>query len=505
MKAKQSQSMPREQFRTEGFTQHHFSVKSGAGFSLVEIILSASIFALVVMAFVGVFLYGQEATVLAGQRASASLLAEEGLEALRNIRDAGFTNLVDGTHGLAISGSQWQLAGSADINGVFTRQVAISSIDSRRKQVTATITWQQNLQRSGLVSAVTRFTNWMALGIGNWAFPSLASSFNLTPANSGIAGANSVSIAFANNLVYLGRANSAGREFYIFDVSDPASPQLLGQRDLNGTPNDIVVAGNYAYIASTDDLQELQIVDISDPATVGLAGKLTSVNLTAANSGNAAADARALSLSGNYLLMVRGGGDEFLVFDLTNPSAPGNPVGRTPTLTGTPADVTASGGYAYVASSDNAAELQIVDITDKTAPSRVQVFNLTSGSANTDALSAGFAGNHVFVGRASSGAPEFYAINVANPMSPLLSDTQEIGNDVMAISMDQNTAYAFLATADTGNDFKIVDASVPTNISLLGQLNLANGSLDIVYDTTLDRAFIASSADAEELQIVRPQ
>ena len=73
------------------------------GFSLVEVILSSAVFALLVTALVGAYLYGQESTALAGNRARAVMLAEEGLEATRNIRDGGFNDLGVGIHGLGRS------------------------------------------------------------------------------------------------------------------------------------------------------------------------------------------------------------------------------------------------------------------------------------------------------------------------------------------------------------------------------------------------------------------
>lgn len=134
--------------------------KINKGFSLVEAILASSVFALIVSALVGAWLYGQESTVLAGNRVQAVFFAEEGLEAVKNIRDADFEELVDGTHGLMVSGYQWILSGSSDTNGIFTRQIEIFSVDDDRKEIVSTITWQQNSQRSGSVSAVTYLTNW---------------------------------------------------------------------------------------------------------------------------------------------------------------------------------------------------------------------------------------------------------------------------------------------------------------------------------------------------------
>ncbi len=130
------------------------------GFSLVEVILSSAVFVLLVTALVGAYLYGQEATALAGNRARANMLAEEGLEAVRNIRDENFSNLIDGTYGLSTSGNQWNLSGLQDTSDIFTRSVSISSADANRKNIVSTVTWQQNPQRTGTVSLASHLTFW---------------------------------------------------------------------------------------------------------------------------------------------------------------------------------------------------------------------------------------------------------------------------------------------------------------------------------------------------------
>ena len=111
------------------------------GFFSVEALLAVAIFALLVTALVGAYLYGQESTVFSGNHARATMLAEEGLEAVRNIRDENFFNLTDGTHGLTISGNQWILSGSSDASGIFTRQISISSIDAERRQISSSVSW----------------------------------------------------------------------------------------------------------------------------------------------------------------------------------------------------------------------------------------------------------------------------------------------------------------------------------------------------------------------------
>lgn len=139
------------------------STTSQAGFSLVEVILSNALFVLLVTALAGAYLYGQEATALAGNRARAVMIAEEGLEAVRNIRDPAYTNLTDGAYGLVVdSNNEWSLSGSSDVTDIFKRQVVISTIDPTRKAVKVSVSWQQNPQRSGSVSLETRLTDWIA-------------------------------------------------------------------------------------------------------------------------------------------------------------------------------------------------------------------------------------------------------------------------------------------------------------------------------------------------------
>lgn len=137
-------------------------IKQPRGFSLVEVILATSVFLLLASVLVGSYLYGLESTMLAGNRVRAVLLAEEGLEAVRNIRDDNFANISNGTHGLVISGNQWTLSGLSDTNGIFTRSLTIIDAGSARKSVSCTVSWQQNSSRSGSVTLTTLMTNWLS-------------------------------------------------------------------------------------------------------------------------------------------------------------------------------------------------------------------------------------------------------------------------------------------------------------------------------------------------------
>jgi Tfp pilus assembly protein PilV len=133
------------------------------GFLLIEIILASSVFILFLTAFAGVFYYGLQSSSLAGDRGRAVMLAEEGQEAVRSIRNANFSNLVDGTYGLTYSNNTWSFSGAQDVSGIFTRQVVVTSAGTNRKNVTVTVTWQQTPGRTGSVSSGARYTNWKTI------------------------------------------------------------------------------------------------------------------------------------------------------------------------------------------------------------------------------------------------------------------------------------------------------------------------------------------------------
>ena len=132
-----------------------------AGFSPVEVLLAATLFGFMATALIGAIIYGQQSTASAGERSRAAFLAEEGIEAARNIRDSGFSAVTDGTFGIAQTSNQWALSGTLDTSGIFTRQLNISSNGSDRKNITSTVSWPA-MGGTSQVSTSSLLTNWMA-------------------------------------------------------------------------------------------------------------------------------------------------------------------------------------------------------------------------------------------------------------------------------------------------------------------------------------------------------
>lgn len=448
----------------------------------MEVLLASAVFVMLVTVLTGAYLYGQEATALAGNRSRALMLADEGLEATRNLGDGGFNDLAVGTHGLTITSNTWGFSGTQDINDIFTRQIDIANIDSNRKTITSTVTWQQTPSRTGSVQLITRLTNWLRT-VSNWALPSQEASLDFSGTEDGL------KIQVQGNYAYIVR-NDGTPDFLVVDVSNPASPSLVGSLNLTGAPTNLFVLGNYAYVASSDDSQELQIVDISTPASPSVVGTFNAAGT---------ADAKGVFVVGTTVYLVRdtSSSDEFYIINAATPSAPTS-VGSL-NLGAAGYEVWVSGTKAYVASGVNNQELQVVDITTPAIPAIVGSYD---ASGNTDAITISGLGSTVFLGHGSN----IYLIDVSTPTSPgLISTFAGAGtvNDI-ALNFGSSNTYVYFVTANSNKEFELFDISTPATPVSVGGLNLTafNG---IAYDPVHDRALLVGPDDAAELTIIKPQ
>mgnify|MGYP000908912370 CR=1 FL=1 len=132
------------------------------GFLLVDALLASSILAMVLGTLAGVLLYGQASVRASGNRSEAALLAEEGINVARFLRDEGGLNaLPEGTYGIARrDGEPWRLVSEPDAFGPFTRRLTVTVVDAARTDVTCAVSWQSETWAGGTVSVRTRLTGW---------------------------------------------------------------------------------------------------------------------------------------------------------------------------------------------------------------------------------------------------------------------------------------------------------------------------------------------------------
>jgi len=133
----------------------------------------------------------------------------------------------------------------------------------------------------------------------------------------------------AGNYAYL--VGSGG--LWVFNVSNPAQPTQVGYSA--GSIYRVYVAGNYAYVVGS----EFRVVDVSNPASPVVVGTYT---LQEGGQG--------VYVSGNYAYVATCNSG-LLVLDVSNPANP-TKVGEYNTL-GCAKDVRVAGNYIYLADSDN--------------------------------------------------------------------------------------------------------------------------------------------------------
>jgi Tfp pilus assembly protein PilV len=138
------------------------SLKEQGGFSVVEVLLAATVFGFLVTGLIGALVYGRSGTASAGDRHRAVMLADECIDATRNIGNITYSNLTDGTHGLGQSGGAWAFSGSSDTESVYTRQVSISAAGTDSKDINCTVSWPQPGGTTSTVTLTSRITNWLA-------------------------------------------------------------------------------------------------------------------------------------------------------------------------------------------------------------------------------------------------------------------------------------------------------------------------------------------------------
>lgn len=457
-------------------------VAQNKGFTLLEVMLAVAILAMLVIGFAGAWVYGQDALVSSGNRMRALLLAEEGLDALRNIRDQSYANILVGTHGLSTTSNQWTLTGSSDVNGIFTRSVAVGAVDANRRMATATVTWKQNAVRSGSVSLTTQLTNWLRTG---WNL--IVRTFVLNFAGT----TNFLRVQVLGNYAYVIR-DGAGTDLLIFNVATPDAPVLAGQLSTSGTATGLFVLGNYAYISTTANASELVIVNVSNPATPAVVGTFNDAGT---------ADAVAVTVKGSVAYLLLASENEFVSVNVSNPALPAL-LGAT-NLTGVPTDITVQSSSAFVSSTDNAAEVQTVSIADPSFPFVSSTLNLTG---NQDSLSITSSGTTVVVGRAGN------ALYVASssPAGVLTTlGSVAFTGDVNNLDMAPGGSLVFAATSLNSGEFTIFSIATPSAPTVLSQFNNTGGTSGslrgVSYRASPERAYLVGDADAAEMMIYAPQ
>lgn len=126
--------------------------KPDKGFTLIETLIALLIFSLSVVAVMIVMGNGVSSTIYAKQKMTAELLAQEGIEYVRNERD---TSVLFSTGGAQEGWDNFinSFTGNYPITDPnltgYTRQVTLTSVGRDQVRISSTVTWSQaGLQKS---------------------------------------------------------------------------------------------------------------------------------------------------------------------------------------------------------------------------------------------------------------------------------------------------------------------------------------------------------------------
>lgn len=151
-----------------------FNFRNQKGLSLIELMVAMAFFVLVVSGVIFLVLDAYSANRQGAERTRATLIAQEGLEAARSIKDRGWKYLTTGVYGVNDVNGFWDFGAGQDSIDQFTRQVKVENVsrqngeivasggtvDFDTKKVTSEVDWNFTPLRPSHVSLETYFTNW---------------------------------------------------------------------------------------------------------------------------------------------------------------------------------------------------------------------------------------------------------------------------------------------------------------------------------------------------------
>src|SRR3989344_1590517 len=147
------------------------------GFSIIEVILAVFMFAIIAVTGITTILHSYSVNRLGEEETFATLYAGEGMEAVRSIKNQGWSNLSAGTLKLRRSNGFWEFNGpgsDTDPSGRFTRSMLVSTVnrdvngnivssggttDPDTKKVTAEVNWNFSDVRARSITLSNYVTN----------------------------------------------------------------------------------------------------------------------------------------------------------------------------------------------------------------------------------------------------------------------------------------------------------------------------------------------------------
>ncbi|MFA7256194.1 MAG: S8 family serine peptidase, partial [Kiritimatiellales bacterium] len=238
-------------------------------------------------------------------------------------------------------------------------------------------------------------------------------------------------VVVEGNYAYLA---DGGNGLVILNISNSQNPVLVGSVDTAGTAMDVAVSNGYAYVA--DGANGLVVVAVSNPALPWIEGSY-----------NTAGTAKGIAAQSNWVYLADGTSGKVEVFDVSTPASPqvGTPLVRMMSMN----DVFMRGDSAYVAALANVLRL---DISNPSAP---QAYANSAGFTGQDII--GIHGNASIVA-AAAGVFGVKIMNDASIQARTTLGTYDTDGTASGVFVDGNYVYV----ADGTNGLVVLDITTPS-------------------------------------------
>lgn len=459
------------------------------GFLLIEALIGIVVFGIFVSAISFTLLYGQESTIIAGDRIRATQYSERALEATRSLRDSSFSSVTAGQHGIWVAPASgiWAFSGSSvTSNNEYHTHVYVTQLASDHLELGARTSWKRGYNRSGSVLLTSEITDWRStVSIGNWS--SIALDGSVTPG--GTPQFTDIAV-FSGSYAFVSAANTTG--LYIFDIRNTSSPSRVNTSFALGTnAYDVEISGSHLYVATGDSTQDIRVYNIANPIAFTSAQLLTSYDVPGS------ARVRALAASGNRLYAgttasSTSGQDEFYTFAVNGSGA----LTLLDTLndnSSTYEMIALVGTAAYLSSSYDSGELQVVNVTSGSNISYKGIYNLSDRTS--DGQSIAISGTSALIGTTKSASlQEVVLLDLENadvPAPPPGPWYHEGSGSVVGLAIDPSRCYGFIAALSGKKAFQVFNIRNKSTLAELTTYNSSTGlGRGVLYDPTKDRVYV---------------
>ncbi|MBI4252822.1 hypothetical protein HY623_01420 [Candidatus Uhrbacteria bacterium] len=103
-------------------------IEQQRGQTILEIVIALAIFIFISSALASLILGGLHGVAQGSQHLEADALAQEGMEALRSIKNGAWNELSQSPAGVRVSGGEWILSGASDSMPPFTRTITLDAV-----------------------------------------------------------------------------------------------------------------------------------------------------------------------------------------------------------------------------------------------------------------------------------------------------------------------------------------------------------------------------------------